>query len=185
MSDETRETPLGSLPELYFDMLWNIDASTRIMIARLPTMASDASDGDLATLLRDCLGSSSHHHAELETILARFDKPARVHAAELETLVGTATQQLSEWEPGEPKDVALCAVVRTAIHTTLPVCEIAMNLAAVLGYDTQIEALASLRQDLLSKDATLVSICRGLIDAHSVWTETHRAVRSTPHDARL
>jgi ferritin-like metal-binding protein YciE len=184
MSDETRDTVHG-LPELYLDMLWNIDASTRIMIARLPMMASAASDSDLATLLRDSLGAASHHHAELETVLARLNRPARVHAEEIETLVGNATRQLSEWESGEPKDIALCAVMRAAIHTTLPVCEIAMNLAAVLGYETQIEALASLRQDLLSKDEDLVSIYRGLLDAHSQWTETHRAVRSTPHDVRL
>jgi ferritin-like metal-binding protein YciE len=185
MSDDTRDTSLDSLPELYHDMLWNIDASARIMLAKLPGMASIASDADLATLLRDYFGLVSHHHAALESILARFGQPARVHAAELEALVGNATRWLAERPSGEAKDVGLCAVVRTAINMVIPACEIAMNLAATVGYETQIETLASLRQDLLSSDARLVSIVRGLLDAHSQWTETHRAIKSPPLDARL
>ncbi len=151
MPNEMREQSLASVPELYLDLLWNIDASTRIMLAKLPTMASIASDPELATLLRDCFGLASHRHGELETILARFNQPARVHAAELETLIGNATRRLSGWAPGEAKDIALTVVVRTAIHMAIPACEIAMNLAAAVGYETQIETLAGLRQDLVTR----------------------------------
>jgi ferritin-like metal-binding protein YciE len=184
MPDEIREQSLDSVPELYVDLLWNIDASTRIMLAKLPTMASIASDADLATLLRDCFGLASHRHAELEAILSRFDQPARVHAAELETLIGNATRRISGWAPGEAKDIALMSVVRTAIHMAIPSCEIAMNLAAALGYETQVEPLASLRQDLLTRDAQFESIVRRLLDAHTQWTETHEAIKSAPLDSR-
>ena len=183
MPNDTTEKMLESLPQLYLDLLWNIDASARIMLTKLPVMADHATDVDLTTLLRDSIGVVSHHQFTLQNILKRFDQPARVHAAELETLVGHAAG-LADWPAGEVRDVALSDVVRTVIHMAIPPCEIAMNIAGALGYETQIEALASFHHDLLNTDGRLIGIVRGLLDAHTRWTGTHIAAGSPRNDAR-
>jgi len=184
MPDDASETGRYSLSDLYVDVLWNADVSARIMLVKLPALADVASDPELVTLLHDCLGIASHHHTALENVLAHFGEPARVHNPEMETLIGHASQRLSEWVPGDTKDLALCAVVRTALHMAIPQIELAMNLAGALGYDAHIEPLASLLHDILLTDAKLVTVVRGRLDAHTQWTAMH-AVPSARGGSRL
>ena len=185
MADDSRETGSYSLADLYVDVLWNVDASARIMLVKLPGLASAASDQEVATVLRDCLGVTSHHHAALERILAHFGKPSRAHDVELEALLGRAAQRLSELASSDTKDLAVCAVVRTALHMAIPQIEMAMNLAGALGYEAHIEPLASMLHDVLTTDGTLATIVRSRLDAHTQWTATHPAVRPVKSGSRL
>jgi ferritin-like metal-binding protein YciE len=184
MPDDTMEQAVDSLPQLYLDLLWGIDAASSIMLIKLPKLAAAAADPELTTVLRDGFASANHHHLQLESILRRFDQPSRVHAAALETLLATAADHLHDSPTGRVKDVGISSLARTVIHMALPGCEIAMNVAGTLGYETQVESLASLHQDLVSMDAKLVAIVRESLDAHTRWTATHLAVEPPRSDAR-
>jgi ferritin-like metal-binding protein YciE len=166
MPDDTRPRPLD-LPELYVSLLWNLKASAAIMLIKLPALAAAASAPQLATLLRDCIGMTSHHHDALERILARFDRAAPGHAAELETLLGSAARQIADWSPGDVRDVALSSIVRCAIYMAIPACELAIDLARVLGYTAHINELTQMRSDMAAVDSRLQLMIRARLATHS------------------
>ena len=109
--------PPDSFPELYFDLAWNLAASTRIMLLKLPSFVAAVSNPELVALLGDSLALTNLHNAALEAIVASLDRPARLHAAELESLLGTAGREFGAWPRGEVRDLALTSVIRAAINS--------------------------------------------------------------------
>lgn len=165
MADDVSR-PSDSFPEIYLGLLWNLAASSRIMRLKLPALITEASHPELITVLGDCLASAGHHAAALDAIVSRIDRPARFHAAELETLLGTADRELSGWSRGEARDLALANLVRTAVSMAIPACELATSLAPVLGYQHDVPALSRLREDIASIDSGLQAVIRTQVSAH-------------------
>ena len=154
-ADDLRDPPPDAFPEFYFDLVWSLAASARIMSVKLPSFVSAASSPELVTLLDDCLALTNHHNDALEGIVARLDRPARVHAAELESLLGTAAREFGGWPRGEVRDLALTGVLRSAVYMVIPTCELAISLATRLGYDHHVAALTRLREDIAATDSRL------------------------------
>jgi hypothetical protein len=178
MADDVSRPPESSFAEIYLDLLWNLAASTRIMRLKLPTLIAGASNPELVTILGDCLALAGHHDAALNGIVSRIDRPARLHAAELETLLGTADRELSGWSRGEARDLAVTNVVRTAVYMAIPTCELATSLAAALGYRHHVTALSGLRQDIAMTDSRLQAVIRTQVTAHRLAPVTSRVAES-------
>ena len=153
--DETLAAPPSSLLDLYVDTLWNLYATTNVMIVVLPRMADAVSHPELATVLRDALGQASHAAERLKAMLSHFPGPARVHATEIDTLIGVAARQLVSWPRGDPRDVALSTVVRCAIHTAIPGCELAVVLAETNDLPEHAGELKALRDQMQATDERL------------------------------
>jgi ferritin-like metal-binding protein YciE len=160
MAGDTLGAKRGSFPDLYVDLLWNLFGGAQLMKAKLPAMADTVSDQHLATLLRDTLGQASHAADQLTAMLAQFEGPARVHAAELETLLGDAARRLPDWPPGDTRDAVVTTVVRCVMHSAMPGCELAIVLAEVIGLTQHIDALQALHGQMRATDDSL----RRLID---------------------
>jgi Domain of unknown function (DUF892) len=165
MADDTSR-PLDSFPEIYLDLLWNLAASTRIMRLKLPALIAEASNPELIAILGDCLALTGHHDPALNGIVSHIDRPARFHAAELETLLGTSDRELSGWSRGEARDLAITHVVRTAVYMAIPTCDLATSLASMLGYRHHVAVLSRLREDIAVTDSRLQAVTRTQITAH-------------------
>jgi hypothetical protein len=165
MADDVSRPP-DSFPEIYLDLLWNLAASTRIMRLKLPSLIAAASNPELVAILGDCLALTGHHEAALNAIVSHIDRPARLHAAELETLLGTADRELNGWSRGEARDLATTNVVRTAVYMATPTCELAMSLAKLFGNRHQVAALTRLREDITLTDSRLHAALRTQVTAH-------------------
>ena len=77
----------------------------------------------------------------------------------------------------------MAIVVRTAIHMAIPACEVAMHLAATLGYDAHVRTLEDLRAELSETDAQLQSNLLKHLPAKrqpSEWTRTAPAEMNQP-----
>ncbi len=155
LADDLHHSPPDSFPELYYDLLWNLAASTRIMRLKLPGFITGASSPDLVTLFGDCLALTSHHEAALDAIVSRLDRPAHLHAAELESLLGTGAREFGAWPLGDVRDLALTSTMRAAVYMATPACELAISLAARLGYDHHLPTLTRLREDIAATDSRL------------------------------
>jgi ferritin-like metal-binding protein YciE len=155
MSDDTLSVERGSMRELYVDALWNLHIGAHLMMAKVPAMADAVSDEELSTALRDIVGEASHAAKELLAMLSHFAGPARVHAAELEALVGDAARTLAAWPSGDPRDVAVSGVVRTALHSIMPGCELAIVLADVVGFPQYVGTLEALLHQTQTTDENL------------------------------
>src|SRR6185312_4015271 len=166
MADDAVSSTLNSLPDLYVDLLWNLETSGRIMLIEFPRLASAAADPELATALRDCLGMASHHTDALATLLSHFSQPARAHPADLEALLGSAARRFEDLPAGNVRDLALCVVARTAVHLAIPASDLAMSLAVTVGYEEHIDRLRRLRHDIAASDARLELIARTRVAAH-------------------
>jgi ferritin-like metal-binding protein YciE len=177
MADDVSRPP-DSFPEIYLDLLWNLAASTRIMRLKLPALIAEASNPELVAILGDCMALTGHHDAAINAIVSRIDRPARFHAAELETLLGTADRELSGWSRGEARDLAITSVVRTSVHMAIPTCELAASLAAVLGHQHHVAALTRLREDIAVTDSRLQAVIRTQVTAHRLARATSRAAES-------
>ena len=177
MADDVSRPP-DSFPEIYFDLLWNLAASTRIMRLKLPALIAEASNPELVTILGDCMALAGHHDAAINAIVSRIDRPARFHAAELETLLGTADRELSGWSRGEARDLAITNVVRTAVHMAIPTSDLAASLAPVLDYRQHVAALSRLREDIAVTDSRLQAVIRTQVTAHHLERATLRAAES-------
>jgi hypothetical protein len=165
MADDLSRPP-GAFPEIYLDLLWNLAASTRIMRLKLPALIAGSSDPELIVILGDCLALAGHHDAALNGIVSRIDQPARFHAAELETLLGTAERELSGWSRGEARDLAITNVVRTAVYMAIPTCELATSIAEAVGYRHHVTALSRLHADIALTDSRLQQVIRAQLTAH-------------------
>jgi hypothetical protein len=154
-ADGLRQPPPDSFPEFYFDLVWNLAASARIMRLKLPAFIAAASSPGLVTLLGDCLALTGHDNAALEAIVSRLDRPARLHAAELESLLGTAGREFGDWPPGQVRDLGLTGVLRAAVYMVIPTCDLAISLAARLGYDHHVATLTRLREHIAATDSRL------------------------------
>jgi hypothetical protein len=141
--------------DLYVDALWNLDAGTRMMMVKLPRMADEISNQELATVLRDTLGQASHAEAQLTVMVSHFAGPARVHAVEMESLLGDTARRLADWAPGDPRDLYLNTVVRSVIHTAIPECELAIALAEVVGFPQHLGELKVFRSQMQASDESL------------------------------
>jgi hypothetical protein len=183
MADDVSPAP-GSFPEIYLDLLWNLAASTRIMRLKLPAFIAGASNPELIAILGDCLALAGHHDAALNGIVSGIDQPARFHAAELETLPGTAERAHSTRPRGEARDLAIATVVRTAVYMAIPACELATRLAAVLGYRHHVAVLTRLREDISVTDSRLEALIRTQVTAHQLARATSRAAGSDLNAAR-
>ena len=177
MADDVSRLPV-SFPEIYLDLVWNLAASTRIMRLKLPALMTGASNPELVAILGDCLALAGHHDAGLNGIVSRIDRPARVHAAELETLLGTADRELSGGSRGEARDLAISTVVRTAVYMAIPTCELATSLAVVLGYRHHVAALSRLREDIAVTDSRLQLVIRTQVTAYRHTRATAGAAES-------
>jgi ferritin-like metal-binding protein YciE len=155
MPDEDLAEAHQSFPDLYVDVLWNLRAGARVLMATLPVMVERTTDREIATVLRDLWGQASHTDEQLNTVLSRFDGPARMHAAEMETLIGVAMRRFGSWPRGDPHDVAACAIVRAAIHTAIPGCELAIVLAKAIGFAQHVGGLEALRGQMQVTDDNL------------------------------
>jgi ferritin-like metal-binding protein YciE len=178
VADDVSHPPPDSFPEFYFDLLWNLAASARIMRLKLPGFITAASNPELATLLGDCLAMTSRHGDALEAIVSRLDRPARLHAAELESLLGTAAREFGDWPPGQLRDLALTAVLRGAVYMVIPACELAISLAARLGYDHHVATLTRLREDTAATDSRLQLAIQTQVAAARVAPATSTATKS-------
>ena len=163
MADVALDPTAASLLELYRDLVWNLAASARTMRLKLPAFASAASDPDLLILIADVLRRATESASALEAIASRADRPARVHAAELEALLSTAGRETAGWASGKAHDVALAAVLRTALHLAIPSYEVAMSLAPVVGYAAHRRALSQLGAGLGALDSRLQEIVQSLL----------------------
>jgi len=177
MADDTSR-PADSFPEIYHDLLWNLAASTRIMRLKFPALIVGASNPELVAILGDCMALTGQHDAALNAIVSHIDRPARSHAAELETLVGTADRELSGWSRGEARDLAITIVVRTAVYMAIPPCELATSLAAALGYPHHVAVLRRLREDIAATDSRLQLLIRTQVTAHRVARPASGAAES-------
>ena len=144
-----------SFPDLYVDVLWNLHAGARVLLATLPVMVERIADRELATVLRDLWGQASHAEEHLMTVLSHFDGPARMHAAEMETLIGVAMRRFGGWPRGDVHDVAASTVVRSAIHMAIPGCEMAIVLAKTIGSPEHVGGLEALRSQMQATDDNL------------------------------
>src|SRR5579862_1741013 len=107
MAHDTITTHAVSLAELYLDTLWNLHASCGIMVAKLPTMAAIVSYPPLATALLGGWRVAGEHRDVLEGMVSRSGEPARVHAAEMEALLGEAARQFGGWSTGDARNLAV------------------------------------------------------------------------------
>jgi len=171
MADDVSRPP-DSFPEIYLDLLWNLAASTRIMRLKFPKLIAGASNPELVAILGDCLALTGHHDGALNAIVSSIDRPARLHAAELETLLGTAEGELGGWSRGEARDLAITNLVRTAVYMAIPTCDLAMSLGAVLGYRHHVAALSRLREDITVTDSRLQLVIRTQVTAHRLTRAT-------------
>jgi hypothetical protein len=112
------------------------------------------------------LALTGHHHDALEAIVLRFDRPARLHAAELETLLGTGAREISYWPAGETRDLALASILRSALYQAIPTCELAASLAGAFGQSGHVAELNRLREDIAATDAQLERMISARIAAH-------------------
>jgi hypothetical protein len=183
MADDVSRPP-GSFPEIYLDLAWNLAASTRIMHLKLPALIAAASDPELVAILGDCMALTGHHDGALNSIVSRIDRPARFHAAELETLLGTSERELSGWPRGDARDLAITNVVRSAVYMAIPTCELAANLATLLEYRHDVAALSRLREDIAVTDSRLQAVIRTQLAAHRLARATSGAVKSDLNAAR-
>jgi hypothetical protein len=78
-------------------------------------------------------------------------------------LLGTAARLTGGWQSGRARDIALALVLRTAIHLGIPSCELAMSLAAVVGYPAHHDTLSMLRSDFTALDARLRVVIHSLV----------------------
>ena len=102
-------------------------------------------------------------------IVSQLDRPALVHAAELEDLLGTRARQLAG-SSGSVLDIALANELRTALHLTIPSYELAKRLAAQLGYESQARALDRFHDDLFAVDTHLRDLLQRLLARHGLET---------------
>ena len=168
VADDLHHPPPDSFPEFYFGLVSNLAGSCSIMTLKLPDFIKAATNPEIVALFGDCLALTSQHHAALEAIVSRLDRPAPFHAAELESLLGTAGRELGDWPPGPVRDLALTAVVRAALYIAIPACELAKSLAALLGYDRDVPTLTRLREDIAATDARLQLAIRTQLAAPQV-----------------
>lgn len=194
MADLTVGSSVDALRELYQDLVWNLAASSRTMRLKLSAFTSLASDLDLVATFAEALRLSAEHADALQALASRTDRPARVHAAELESLLGTAARLTGDWQSGRARDVALALVLRTATHLAIPSCELAMSLAAVVGYPAHRDTLSMLRSDLTALDARLRIVLHSLVLGGTVSPSTivaeaedtdagHGGRRAGPHES--
>jgi ferritin-like metal-binding protein YciE len=160
------ESSRESFPELYLDLVWNLAASSGIMRLKLPVFATAASDSELVAVIGACLTITIEHHDALEAIVSREDRPARVHAAELEDLLGTAARQFAGQSSGPVRDVAFASLLRTVLHLAIPSYELAATLAGELGYDSQDRTLGRFRDEIATVDSHLERITQRLVMRH-------------------
>lgn len=172
MADLTVGSSVDSLRELYQDVVWNLAASSRTMRLKLSAFTSLASDLELVAIFAEALRLSAQHADAVQALAARTDRPAPVHAAELESLLGTAARLTADWQSGRARDIALALVLRTAIHLAIPSCELAMSLAAVVGYPAHHDTLTMLRSDLTRLDPRLRVIIHSLVLGGTVSPST-------------
>ena len=166
MADVGLDPTVDSLSELYQDVLWNLAASARVMRLKLPDFASAASDPEVLALIGDALRRSAEVAGALEAIAARADRPARVHAAELETALSTAARETAGWQPGKARDIALTSVMRTALHLEIPSCDLAMSLAPAVGHATHRHTLTQMWDNICTLDSRLRGIMQSLVGTH-------------------
>jgi ferritin-like metal-binding protein YciE len=167
MADVGLDPTVDSLSELYQDLLWNLAASARVMRLKLPDFASAASDPELLALIGDALRRSAEVTGALEAIASRADRPARVHAAELETALSTAARETAGWQAGKARDIALTSVMQTALHLEIPSCDLAMSLAPVVGHATHGHTLNQMWDNICTLDSRLRGIMQSLVGTHS------------------
>jgi len=178
MADDMLHLSPDSFPEVFHDLVWHLLASTRIMLLKLPAFIEAASNPELVAILGDCVAPATRHAAALETILSGLDRPALLHTAELETLLGNAARELSGMSSGKTRDLGVTNVVQTAMHMAIPSCELALSLAAVLGYPQHATALTRLREDIAATDARMQVVMRTQVAAHRVAKGTSSAATS-------
>jgi hypothetical protein len=157
-----------SLPEFYLDLVGNLAASSRIMVLKLPAFATAATDGELVGIVGQCLTLSIGHRDALEAIVSHLDRPPRLHAAELEDLLGTGAREMSGWRPGTIRDLGLAGLLRTALHLAFPSYELARSLAAELGYESQDHTLSRLRHEVGSIDSHLQRVTQQLVTGRAI-----------------
>ncbi len=177
MADDVSHPP-DTFPEIYLALLGHLAASTRIMRLKLPALIAAASNPELVAILGDCMALTTYNDAALNAIVSRIDRPARSQAAELETLLGTADRELNGWSRGEARDLAITLVVRTAVHTAIPTCELATSLAGVLGYRNHVAVLSRLREDVAATDSRLQLVIRTQVTAHRLARSASGAAES-------
>ena len=153
--------------DLYIDGLWNLQAGARVMLVTLPRMADLISQQDLAAVLHDGLGQTSHRVERLEAMLVHFEGPARVHAAEVEALIGHGARYVAGWPSGSVRDIALGAVARIAWHYAIPEYELAAALAESIGYHQHAIDLRTMLANVCQIDETLHRIIEAHIAAHA------------------
>jgi Domain of unknown function (DUF892) len=167
MADMALYPPVESLSQLYLDVLWNLASKATMLRVKLPAFASAASDPELVALLGDALGRSTEAANTLEATASRFERPGRMHAAELETLLGTVATEIAGWHAGKPRDVALTSVLRSAIHLSIPACELCISLAPVVGYPAHERVFARILNDVTTLDGRLRAIIYSLLGTHA------------------
>lgn len=159
-----RRTPFQ---DLYIDGLWNLHAGACVMLITLPRMANLVSQQDLAGVLRDGLGQTSHRVDRLETMLAHFDGPARVHAAEVEALIGHGARYVAGWPSGDVRDIAVATVARIAWHYAIPEYQLAAALAESIGYSQHATDLRAMLANVRLIDEALHRVIETHIPARS------------------
>jgi ferritin-like metal-binding protein YciE len=155
MPDDDLAEEHRSFPDLYVDVLWNLRAGARVLTATLPLVVERIAYHEIATVLRDLWGQASHAEEQLSTVLSHFGGPARMHAAEMETLIGVAMRRFGNWPRGDAHDVAASMVLRSAIHTAIPGCELAIALAKAIGFPQHVRGLEALRAQMQTTDDNL------------------------------
>jgi ferritin-like metal-binding protein YciE len=153
------------LVDLYVDGLWNLHAGASVMLVELPRMAELVSHRDLATVLRDGLAQTSHRVERLEAMLIHFEGPARVHAEEVEALIGHGARYVAGWPSGDVRDIAVGTVARVAWHYAMPEYQVTAALAESIGYKQDAIDLRTMLANVRLMDETLHRIIEGRIAA--------------------
>lgn len=156
----------GLLSELYTECLGYLATEARDMVISLPGLAAQASHRELGTVFRDCLSMASRHSDALDAMMSRLGQPAAVRPDALEALLGQSGRQLMDWPLGDSRDVALCLVVRSALHTAVATRDVVIAMARPLGHLADARELTRMRDEVEAEDRRLRRAAEVVIESH-------------------
>ena len=154
---------MGTLEDLYVDMLKDLYSAEKQLVKALPKMAKSAQSPDLQKAFQEHLGQTEHHVERIERIFSNLEgTPRGKKCVGMEGLIEEGAELLKEDVDPDVLDAGLIAAAQKVEHYEIASYGTARAWAEKMGHDDA----ARLLQETLEEESTANEKLTQLAESH-------------------
>jgi len=154
---------MGTLEDLYVDMLKDLYSAEKQLVKALPKMAKSAQSPDLQKAFQEHLGQTEHHVERIERIFSNLEgTPRGKKCVGMEGLIEEGAELLKENVDPDVLDAGLIAAAQKVEHYEIASYGTARAWAEKMGHDDS----SRLLQETLEEESTANEKLTQLAESH-------------------